>query len=399
MLAGDVGADAGQEPGGARAVGGAFTVEVRHEHEPVGARRRRQRQLVEPARFDAQEAGDGVGDLGGVERADERQEPAGGVGEAGDGAARIGRGDVDDAEGGAARAEAEGHVAGGEGQAERRRHVVAGARRDHHGPSPRSLPRPGGIGGSEHRRQHRFPVQRVVDQGEEVGSISPLRRRPPTGAGRIAPIGGEASRESVGEPVVRQQHPTEPPEDLGLGALSHRSFVMVKLATGTCPHASAHASAPNSTTRAAASSDDSVSFQSLAGRSTSPVASRATSPCCWPPTAIAAGRWSPKTPASPAAASNAAHQSAGCCSLRGGVVGGCGARPEPTRLAGVEVAHLHLAGRRRRVDAGDERHPRYRAPRRCSMASWSTRLAPWERSPFASASKVSNAVRSASRSA
>ena len=40
-----------------------------------------------------------------------------------------------------------------------------------------------------------------------------------------------------------------------------------------------------------------------------------------------------------------------------------------------------------------------RAPRRCSTASWSTRTAPWLRSPAASASNSSNADRSASRSA
>ena len=61
---------------------------------------------------------------------------------------------------------------------------------------------------------------------------------------------------------------------------SQRSFVIVKLATGTLPQASAQALGPSSSTSAAASSADSVSFQSLAGRSTSPPASSTTSPCC-----------------------------------------------------------------------------------------------------------------------
>ena len=61
---------------------------------------------------------------------------------------------------------------------------------------------------------------------------------------------------------------------------SHASLVIVKLATGTLPQASAQASAPSASTRAAASGADSVSFQSFAGRSTSPASSSTTSPCC-----------------------------------------------------------------------------------------------------------------------
>lgn len=109
-------------------------------------------------------------------------------------------------------------------------------------------------------------------------------------------------------------------------------MVTVKLGTGTLPHASAQAAAPNASTRASASGADSVSFQSLAGRRTAPASSSTTSPCCWPPTAMAAGRCRSGTPASAQAASNAAHQAAGSCSLRGGVVGGWGARPWASRV-------------------------------------------------------------------
>ena len=46
----------------------------------------RQREVVEALVVDAEQRRDGVGHLGGVQRAHERQEPSGGVGEAGDGA-------------------------------------------------------------------------------------------------------------------------------------------------------------------------------------------------------------------------------------------------------------------------------------------------------------------------
>ena len=82
----DVGADAGERAGGVGPVRRALAVEVRDEHEPARAGRRAERQRVEAGRVDAEQPGDGVGDLGGVERADERQVAAGGVGEPGDGA-------------------------------------------------------------------------------------------------------------------------------------------------------------------------------------------------------------------------------------------------------------------------------------------------------------------------
>ena len=61
-----------------------------------------------------------------------------------------------------------------------------------------------------------------------------------------------------------------------------------------------------------------------------------------------------------------------------------------------------LAGLGRRVDPGNQCHggsvPGQRAPSRCSTASWDSRTAPPPRAPATSASKSSNAERSASRS-
>ena len=102
---------------------------------------------------------------------------------------------------------------------------------------------------------------------------------------------------------------------------SHDSLVTVKAATGTLPQASAQAAAPPSScfSNQPASGADSVSFHSFAGRSTCPASSRATRPCCCPPTAIAptAGRpsWAQQE-------SNADHHVSGSCSERGGLVGG-----------------------------------------------------------------------------
>ena len=55
-------------------------------------------------------------------------------------------------------------------------------------------------------------------------------------------------------------------------------------------------------------------------------ASSTTSPCCWPATATASTSGSAGT----RRGCSASHHASGSCSLRGGVVGGCGARPSAT---------------------------------------------------------------------
>jgi hypothetical protein len=100
---------------------------------------------------------------------------------------------------------------------------------------------------------------------------------------------------------------------------------MVNAATGTVPHACAHASGPSSfPINQSASGADSVSFQSLAGRMTAPAASSTTRACCWAATLMAL---TGGVPASWRAARSADHQVAGSCSERGGWVGSWSARP------------------------------------------------------------------------
>ena len=83
------------------------------------------------------------------------------------------------------------------------------------------------------------------------------------------------------------------PTPSGCVRCSHDSFVTVNAATGTLPTASTHAARPaspppNWAISHSASGADSVSFQSFAGWTGPSSASRATMPCCWPPTLIAA---------------------------------------------------------------------------------------------------------------
>src|SRR4051812_32515214 len=68
--------------------------------------------------------------------------------------------------------------------------------------------------------------------------------------------------------------------------------------------------------RSRAAGAERVSFHSSASRTTRPSASRATMPCCWPPTARAATSSSP--PASAIATSRASHQAAGSTEVPSG---------------------------------------------------------------------------------
>ena len=168
-----------------------------------------------------------------------------------------------------------------------------------------------------------------VDEREKLRAIRVRRRRPVPGARRIAAIGRERAGQPKGQPVMRQHDVGEAlprrrvrapqPRQLGDRETRHQHR-----AAGLRP---GPPSAGKRSISDAASGADSVSFHSLAGRITSHCASRATIPCCCPPTLIAA---TPGEPACCHADSNAAHHAAGSCSDRGGWVGGCGADPRPT---------------------------------------------------------------------
>ena len=143
------------------------------EDETAGAGRRGGHEVVEPGRWDAEEARDRVGDLRGVEGADEREEAPGGVREPGDGAGRVGRGRVGDAEGRPARAQAEDEVPDAEPEPQRSCHVVAGARPDDGTDCP---PLPRWSVGAKDLGEPRLPVDRVIDEAEEIGAVALLGR-------------------------------------------------------------------------------------------------------------------------------------------------------------------------------------------------------------------------------
>ena len=137
---------------------------------------------------------------------------------------------------------------------------------------------------------------------------------------------------------------------------SHDSFVIVNAATGTEPHASRPCLRSARAARPATRRPAPIRCRSTAspGRTTSPAASSTTRPCCCPATDDARRRRD--TPAAVAAVRSASHHASGSCSLRGGVVGGCGARPAPIDAPGFRVAQLDLGRLRRRVDAEHDRH-------------------------------------------
>ena len=200
-------------------VGCALTVEVRQEDEPARARLPGQGELVESGEVDLEKAGERVDDAHGVQRAGEGQEAARGVGEAGDVALRVGGGLVADRVHGARGADRHRDLTRLERDAERGRHVVAGA-----GPDHRALALAHDLGGTEDVGQARVPVLRVVDDLEEVGAPAALGRRPVAGAGGVAPVGREPAAHPEREPVVREQHPGQAVERLGLAPVEPRQL-------------------------------------------------------------------------------------------------------------------------------------------------------------------------------
>ena len=151
----------------------------------------------------------GIGDLGGVQRAHQRQEPPGGVGEPGDGAGRVRRRAVAHRVDGAGGAERHGDVARSQPDAERSGHVVAGARRD-----DGTAPLAGGRSWSEHVRHHTAPSpgRRPRDRGVRTGrrprratsSQCPRRRRGRSSAGPSAEPSASraAGRRGPGDPTT-----------------------------------------------------------------------------------------------------------------------------------------------------------------------------------------------------
>ena len=116
-----------QGPGGVRVVGGALTLQVGDQGEPAGPRRGAQGQLRQPPVVDAEQGRGGVQHPGGVEGADQRQEPAGGIREAGHDAAGIRGSGVVDGEDGAAGADRDDQVPRLCADTEGGGHVVAGS--------------------------------------------------------------------------------------------------------------------------------------------------------------------------------------------------------------------------------------------------------------------------------
>ena len=184
--------------------------------------------------------------------------------------------------------EAEGEVAGPEAEPEGGRHVVTRSRAHDATARPTLQPRPGGARTSGSMRA---PIEVGRHQSEQVVAVACLARRPPAGARSVAPVGRS------GDPVSRHvsQSCGSMIDSVRSKACGFASPQPSQLGDGEAGdgHAAARSSptqrgrAPRRAPRA--SGADSVSFHSLAGRSTSPSASSTTSPCCWPATATATG--------------------------------------------------------------------------------------------------------------
>ena len=178
---------------------------------------------------DAEQPADGVGDLRRVERAHEREVAAGGVGEPGDDAGRVGGRLVADRVHRARRPDRDRHVAGAEPDTERAGHVVAGARRD-----DRAAPLAGDVARPEHRRQRppTSPGRRRRRRAGRGGSrpTPPTSSRCPDASPRSVtsrPVSWNVSQSCGSTTRASRRHAS------GSLRCSHDSLVIVKLATGT----------------------------------------------------------------------------------------------------------------------------------------------------------------------
>ena len=164
-----------------------------------------------------------VGDLGGVERAHQREELAAGTGEPGDRAGRIVRGGIGHGEHGAGGAERDRHIAGPETETEGGAHVVAAARTDADLIGQAQLirrltrDRADQIGRAEHQRNPIEPRRAVATDGgpEQAGEHLAGGRIDPTAAAGIATIGDVPARQPPREVVVRQHHVGNSRQHLG----------------------------------------------------------------------------------------------------------------------------------------------------------------------------------------
>ncbi len=270
--------EAVQRTGGVGQSRGALSLEVRHEHQSAAARRRTQGEVGEGRVVDAEQPGAGVQHPRGVERGDERQEAAGGIREPGDRAGRVGALLSGDPAGDARRADAQDDVADLDLQAQGGRHVVAGAGSDQR--SRRELPRLAGrLARTEHPRQHRAVTEGELD---EVVAVGVRARIEPAGPARVSAVGGEGvqsrrSEQPPAQPVVWQAHGRRArgvlrlvlghPAGLGRGERRDRDG---------SDRLGPRARTAQLGDQAAAWGADRLSFQSSAGRTTSPPSSSET---------------------------------------------------------------------------------------------------------------------------
>ena len=173
-----------------------------------------ERQAIELVVVDTHQAAHGIDHLCGVQRAHQRQEPAGGIGEAGHRARGVGARLLGDRERGARRAERHHRVTGVQAEAQCGGHVVAGADGD-----AGALPLPDHLERIGHPRHDARPVAVAVDDREHVPPVLARCRRPVPRARRIAAIGDQrcvGPAQLRGEPVVRQHDVREARPLLGL---------------------------------------------------------------------------------------------------------------------------------------------------------------------------------------
>ena len=163
-----VGPQTHQRAGGVGEVRRPLAVEVGDHDDPARARCDFQCGAVELGGRQAEQPRDGVGHLGGVEGADQREVAAGGVGESRHRAGGVGSRAVRHREDGAGGAEGDGHIALDEPESERGRHVVAGS-----GPDDDLAPRARRGRRSEHGRA------RPRDRARPVRGCRPSTRRWP----------------------------------------------------------------------------------------------------------------------------------------------------------------------------------------------------------------------------
>ena len=343
-----------------------------HQDRAAGARRGGQGEVGEAGVVDAEQPRGGVEHPRRVERGDQRQEAAGGVGEAGDDAGGVGRRDVGDARRRRPRCRSR--------RRRRRARAPGRARRPRcrRCPARAAAPPASRAGAARSARATRGSAG-VVAEGEleQVAAVVAGGRRPVAGAAGVAAVGDQVverrrCREPPGQPVVGQA-------DGGRAGGRSGSWSREPAQLGD---REGRDRAPSRPRRPTPSGPPSSAMRSVgrAGRAgvvpqqrrrgpPAPASSRQTMPCCWPPTATAATSSSP--PAAPTAVSSARHQAGG------------------VDLGAVGVAARGPRGPRRRCrrrrtttlqDCVEESTPatrratgQPRTPYRCSSASWSRR--------------------------